>query len=154
MQNGSWYWVGIRKDAPTIWWMDIWQPDIVPEKTAKNNDQLPANPQANQVWQIGAAPGIDFNMNNNEFSMYYPQLYPTPNNKYCHATYNDNDFADDEKVCMSTVKEKCADDTTATTEELTSNEESSQEGAYIPRTKNIIYPTILSMPNRNKAWKK
>ena len=93
-------------------------------------------------------------MDNNEFSMYYPQLYPTQNNEYFYATYKDNDFVNDETVCMSNVEDKYVDDRTATMEELKSNEESPQEEAYIPPTKNIIRPRILTMPTINKAWQK
>ena len=78
--------------------------------------------------------------------MYYPQLYPTPNNEYCHATYDGIDFANDKKVCISNVNNKCVDDITATTEELASNEELAHREGYIQLTKNIICPTIPTMP--------
>ena len=86
--------------------------------------------------------------------MYYLQLYPTPNNNYCHATYDGIDFANDKKVCISNVNNKCVDDITATTEELRSDEESSHKDEYILRSNNSSRPITPTMPTRNKLWQK
>ena len=63
--------------------------------------------------------------------MYYPKLYPTPTNN------SSLDFADDETVCISNVDEKCDDDSTAATEDVTSDEDSAIDDEYIPPTKDI-----------------
>jgi hypothetical protein len=77
--------------------------------------------------------------------MYYPKLYPTPTNNISL------DFADDETVCISNVDEKCDDDSTAATEDVTSDEDSAIDVDYIPPTKDISRPPTPTMPTRTKA---
>ena len=87
-------------------------------------------------------------------SIQYPPLYPTPNNKPSneYATLAEADISDDDTVCMSNSKEM-DDNWTQATEDMTSEEESDEEGEYIPPTSKIIHPTHVNMRTRTAAWK-
>ena len=46
-------------------------------KVAIHKDQLPTNPEPDQAWRLGAAPGVNDNFNClREIIDKYPELYP------------------------------------------------------------------------------